>query len=107
MSLHVKPSIFDWPVMVEKYLDIAKRQLQLTISIYDRSGVVQEFEDSFSNYVGQRRALAVSSGTAALHSALQHESFCLRYQPIVSLNQCETHHYCDCSVLFATMSAWN
>jgi dTDP-4-amino-4,6-dideoxygalactose transaminase len=43
-------------------------QARAAVSIYDRSGIVQEFEDAFAGYVGVPRALATSSGTAALHS---------------------------------------
>jgi len=43
-------------------------QARDSLSIYDRSGIVQEFEDAFAGYVGVPRALATSSGTVALHS---------------------------------------
>ena len=43
-------------------------QARRSISIYDRSGVVEEFEDAFRAYVGLPQVIATSSGTAALHS---------------------------------------
>jgi perosamine synthetase len=57
-----------WPRLTD---DLAARlvaQARQNMSIYDRSGVVAEFEDAFARYVGTPRALATSSGTAALHS---------------------------------------
>jgi perosamine synthetase len=66
VSAHpVRPA---WPRLTD---DLAARlvsQARQSMSIYDRSGVVEEFEDTFASYVGTSRALATSSGTAALHS---------------------------------------
>jgi perosamine synthetase len=57
-----------WPRLTPELEDCLLAQARNTLSIYDRSGVVQEFEDAFAGYVGVLRALATSSGTAALHS---------------------------------------
>jgi dTDP-4-amino-4,6-dideoxygalactose transaminase len=48
-----------------------------TISISDSTGVVGEFEAAFGEFVGTRHALAMNSGTNALHSAY----FALRVGP--------------------------
>ncbi|WP_280216197.1 aminotransferase class I/II-fold pyridoxal phosphate-dependent enzyme [Nocardia cyriacigeorgica] len=43
-------------------------QLDNTISIYDRSGVIAELEDALAAYFGSRYAVLTSSGTAGLYS---------------------------------------
>lgn len=57
-----------WPRLTPELEDCLLSQARDSLSIYDRSGVVREFEDAFAGYVGVPRALATSSGTAALHS---------------------------------------
>jgi perosamine synthetase len=57
-----------WPRLTPELEACLLAQARDTVSIYDRSGIVQEFEDAFAGYVGVPRALATSSGTAALHS---------------------------------------
>jgi perosamine synthetase len=57
-----------WPRMSPELHACLDAQAKEGLSIYDRSGIVAEFEDAFAGYVGVPRALATSSGTAALHS---------------------------------------
>jgi perosamine synthetase len=57
-----------WPRLTPDLEACLLAQARDRLSVYDRSGVVQEFEDAFAGYVGVPRALATSSGTAALHS---------------------------------------
>jgi perosamine synthetase len=57
-----------WPRMTPELHACVAAQAAVALSIYDRSGIVAEFEDAFAGYVGVPRALATSSGTAALHS---------------------------------------
>jgi perosamine synthetase len=57
-----------WPHVTDAMHERLQTQAQLRLSIYDRSGVVQEFESAFAGYVGVPLSLATSSGTAALHS---------------------------------------
>jgi perosamine synthetase len=57
-----------WPRLTPDLEACLLQQAREKLSIYDRSGVVQEFENAFAGYVGVPRALATSSGTAALHS---------------------------------------
>lgn len=57
-----------WPRMTPELHACLDAQAKEGLSIYDRSGIVAEFEDAFAGYVGVPRALATSSGTAALHS---------------------------------------
>jgi len=64
----------DWPIIeqdeIEVVVDLMKRRV---LSIYDRSGIIAEFEDAFAK-VHQLNgvtpyALSHSSGTSALHAA--------------------------------------
>lgn len=57
-----------WPRLTPELEECLLAQARSSLSIYDRSGVVEQFEGAFAGYVGVPRALATSSGTAALHS---------------------------------------
>ncbi|HTW03241.1 MAG TPA: aminotransferase class I/II-fold pyridoxal phosphate-dependent enzyme [Streptosporangiaceae bacterium] len=57
-----------WPRLTPELEACVLAQARDQLSVYDRSGVVAAFEDAFAGYVGVERALATSSGTAALHS---------------------------------------
>lgn len=64
----------DWPLIGEKEIssvvDLMERGV---LSIYDRSGIIAEFEDAFAEYhstpEGVPYALSHNSGTSALHAA--------------------------------------
>lgn len=61
---------FKWPLLGKREKMAVIRQMEINeISIYGRSGIIQEFEDNFAKYHNIKYALATSSGTAALHSA--------------------------------------
>ena len=65
----IKPAPhFPWPVITHAVEKAVKKQLHESISIYDRSGIIAQFEDEFANYHGKKFALLTSSGTAAIHS---------------------------------------
>ncbi|MDO8498730.1 MAG: DegT/DnrJ/EryC1/StrS family aminotransferase [bacterium] len=57
-----------WPEITPKLEQAVIGQLHKAISIYDRSGIYEEFEEKFSHYHHVRYALGTSSGTAALYS---------------------------------------
>jgi perosamine synthetase len=57
-----------WPRLTPELEACLLAQARDKLSVYDRGGIVQRFEDAFAEYVGVPRALATSSGTAALHS---------------------------------------
>jgi perosamine synthetase len=59
---------FSWPPLTDATTKAVLDQLQTSISIYDRSGVIATFEEGLRDYFGVRHALLTSSGTAALHS---------------------------------------
>lgn len=60
---------FSWPPLDDRTDLRVLAQLQRSISIYNRSGVIDELETALEDYFGVRHAVLTSSGTAALHSA--------------------------------------
>lgn len=59
---------FTWPPLTDETTKVVTDQLAAGISIYDRSGVIEELEEALAAYHGVRHALLTSSGTAALYS---------------------------------------
>lgn len=57
-----------WPPITERTRETVLRQLYKTISIYDKSGIIEKLEDRFAEYHGKKHALLTNSGTSALHS---------------------------------------
>ncbi|MBU3934698.1 aminotransferase class I/II-fold pyridoxal phosphate-dependent enzyme [Patescibacteria group bacterium] len=74
-SVDKNPPHFIWPPIDKKIEKAVVKQLYKTISIYDRSGIFQEFEDAFSKYHGKKHALLCSSGTLAIHSMFVSANF--------------------------------
>jgi perosamine synthetase len=65
-----RSTTYPWPKQRPGWHDRVSRQLAAgQLSIYDRSGVVAEFEDSWSALHDLPFSLVTNSGTAALHSA--------------------------------------
>lgn len=61
----------EWPHITRATKDAIMAQLDRgEISIYDRSGIFEVFEDAYAASLGMKYALVVSSGTAGLHSAM-------------------------------------
>ncbi|WP_063001921.1 DegT/DnrJ/EryC1/StrS family aminotransferase [Nocardia mikamii] len=59
---------FQWPPLDDATRKSVLSQLDCSISIYDRSGVIAKLEDMLAEYFGVRYAVSTSSGTAALYS---------------------------------------
>jgi Predicted pyridoxal phosphate-dependent enzyme apparently involved in regulation of cell wall biogenesis len=59
---------FSWPPLDAQSEAAVVRQLHHSISIYDRSGVVERLENELCEYHGIAHAVLTSSGTAALHA---------------------------------------
>ncbi|MCA9358097.1 DegT/DnrJ/EryC1/StrS family aminotransferase [Candidatus Kaiserbacteria bacterium] len=57
-----------WPRITKSVEEAVVKQLHSTISIYNRSGVIKDFEDEFADYHGCRFALLSNSGTNAIFS---------------------------------------
>ncbi len=62
---------FIWPKITKRTINAVVQELEKgEISIYDRSGIFEKFENKFSKFYGVKHALLTSSGTSALHSAM-------------------------------------
>ncbi|MEI6371743.1 MAG: DegT/DnrJ/EryC1/StrS family aminotransferase [Nostocales cyanobacterium ELA608] len=61
-------SHYIYPVITENTKQAVLKQLDESISIYNRSGIIEELEDKFANYHNRKYALLTNSGTAAIHS---------------------------------------
>lgn len=60
-----------WPHITKRTIKAVTEKLEEgEISIYNRSGIFEEFENRFLRYYGCKYALLISSGTAALHTAM-------------------------------------
>ncbi|MFI5558519.1 DegT/DnrJ/EryC1/StrS family aminotransferase [Amycolatopsis japonica] len=57
-----------WPPLDDRTDLRVLAQLQRSISIYNRSGVIDDLETAIEDYFGVQHAVLMSSGTAALHS---------------------------------------
>ncbi len=66
---------FIWPELTERTKQRVLEQLAESISIYNRSGVIERLEDSLKDYHGVKHALLTNSGTSALHSMFVGENF--------------------------------
>ena len=63
------PVVYKWPKVLPTSIDLVMKQLHSgKLSIYDKSGVIADFEDTFAAAHGMQYGLVTSSGTAALHS---------------------------------------
>lgn len=67
-TIPVKGPHYVWPPITKAVERAVLKQLHTSLSIYDRSGIFEEFERSFAAYHERRYALVCSSGTAAIHS---------------------------------------
>ncbi len=67
-TIKINPPHFVWPPINREVEKAVIKQLYKSISIYDRSGILKDFEDAFAKYHRRKYALLCSSGTAALHS---------------------------------------
>ncbi len=62
---------FRWPVYDEQDERALIGQLHESVSIYDKSGVIKEFEDAFSAMHDANYALLSNSGTSAIFSMFE------------------------------------
>lgn len=60
-----------WPRITEESKRAVLDQLATDISIYNRSGIFEEFEDAFASYHDRKYGLLSSSGTTAIFSMFE------------------------------------
>lgn len=59
-----------WPVITPEYEKVIIDQMRTSMSIYNRSGIIEEFEDKFASIHESKYALLANSGTNAIWSML-------------------------------------
>ncbi|MGE3479593.1 MAG: DegT/DnrJ/EryC1/StrS family aminotransferase [Dongiaceae bacterium] len=59
---------YEWPIVTPEMEQAVLKQLKDSISIYNKSGVFERFENTFSAYHGKKHALLCNSGTNAILS---------------------------------------
>ncbi|MCC2280539.1 DegT/DnrJ/EryC1/StrS family aminotransferase [Streptomyces sp. ET3-23] len=59
---------FVWPPIEDADRRAVAAQLEMAVSIPDRSGTVADLEDALASYLGVRHVVTTCTGTAALHS---------------------------------------
>lgn len=59
---------YKWPIIDRSAERAVLVQLRKTISIYDRSGIFEDFENAYAQYHKRKHALLFSSGTSAIHA---------------------------------------
>jgi dTDP-4-amino-4,6-dideoxygalactose transaminase/predicted dehydrogenase len=58
-----------WPLITERTKQRISAQISAeNISCYNRSGIIQQFEENFARYHGRKYALSTNSGTSAIHA---------------------------------------
>ncbi|KDQ13839.1 hypothetical protein BOTBODRAFT_160129 [Botryobasidium botryosum FD-172 SS1] len=62
---------FVWPIITPDAVDAVVKQMHTSLSIYNRSGIYEKFEDRWRNMHGLKHALVCSSGTTAIHSMFE------------------------------------
>jgi dTDP-4-amino-4,6-dideoxygalactose transaminase len=68
MQKKVSDEHYIWPVIDRSTEESVIKQLNQSISIYDRSGIIKDLETAFAKNFSRKYALLMNSGTSALHS---------------------------------------
>ena len=67
-TIDPKKAVYRWPIIDRDAEKAVVKQLHTTVSIYNRSGIIEQFENSYAKKFGKKYALLCSSGTLAIHS---------------------------------------
>lgn len=70
-SIKIEKHDFVWPVITSETEEAVIRQLYDNVSIYNRGGIFETFEDAFAEYHSKRFSLLSNSGTSAIHSMFE------------------------------------
>lgn len=87
------PVKMKWPIITKKIEEAVIDQLFDTISIYNKSNIIEKMEKAFSEYHSQKYGLLTNSGTTAILSAL----YALNLEP-------DDEVICPAYTFFATVS---
>lgn len=67
-TVNIPPPHFKWPIITKESIAAVVGQIRTSTSIYDRSGIIKEFEEKFAKYHKRKYALLTDTGTNALYS---------------------------------------
>ena len=107
-TINPKDAQFHWPLVTKELEQIVIKQLHKTTSIYNRSGIFEEFETKFSEYHNMPYALLSNSGTSAIFSMMEgielkpgDEVICPTYTFFATISPIlytgATPIFCDCT----------
>lgn len=66
-----KEGAFVWPLVTQEIKNVVLDQMDKSLSIYNRSGIFEEFENKFKEYHNKKFALLFNSGTSAIHGMIE------------------------------------
>jgi perosamine synthetase len=69
--INTQDTSFTWPIITNELRQIVLSQMDISLSIYNRSGIFEEFEEKFRQYHNAKYALLFNSGTSAIHGMLE------------------------------------
>lgn len=67
-TINSKKAKYNWPIIDKDAEKAVVEQLKTSVSIYNRSGIIEEFENSYAKKFNRKYAVLCSSGTLAIHS---------------------------------------
>ncbi|MDE1827946.1 MAG: aminotransferase class I/II-fold pyridoxal phosphate-dependent enzyme [Candidatus Micrarchaeota archaeon] len=67
-AIQIEQPHYMWPVISKETENAVLEQLHKTISIYDKSGIIDDVEKQLANYYKRKYALLINSGTMALYT---------------------------------------
>ncbi|NMC51285.1 DegT/DnrJ/EryC1/StrS family aminotransferase [Candidatus Kuenenbacteria bacterium] len=67
-TINKKAPHYSWPIITKTIKDSVVKQLSESISIYNKSGIIEKFENYFANYHDVKHAVLCNSGTTAIYS---------------------------------------
>lgn len=67
-TINPQKAKYNWPIINKEAEKAVMKQLHTSVSIYNRSGIIEQFESSYAKKFNGKYAVLCSSGTLAIHS---------------------------------------
>lgn len=67
-TINPQKAKYNWPIINKDAEKAVVKQLHTSVSIYNRSGIIEQFENSYAKKFNKKYAVLCSSGTLAIHS---------------------------------------
>ncbi|MFA5791473.1 MAG: DegT/DnrJ/EryC1/StrS family aminotransferase [Candidatus Paceibacterota bacterium] len=67
-TINPQDAKYNWPIIDRDAEKAVMKQLHTSVSIYNRSGILEKFEDLYAKKFHKKYAVLCSSGTLAIHS---------------------------------------